>query len=328
MKSMKAIVVSAPGGREKLEIREVPKPAPAAGQALVHIEASGVNFIDVYHREGFYPLPLPFTPGSEAAGIVEAIGDGVTSIEIGQRVAYAMVPGSYAEYAVVPAEKLVVVPPGIDARVAAAAMLQGMTAHYLTTATYRLGASDTALVHAAAGATGGLLVQMAKRLGAKVFATASTAKLDLARATGADVVIDYSSADFEKEVLDATGGAGVNVVYDSVGRDTVDGSLNCVGLRGTLVLFGQSSGAVPPIDPLRLARRGIYLTRPSLAHYTVQREELVQRAADVFAWIADGSLRIRIDRELPLEEAAEAHRLLESRATSGKLLLLPYDARR
>jgi NADPH2:quinone reductase len=320
---MRAIRISATGGPDVLEYSELPTPAPADDAVLVRVEASGVNFIDVYYRTGLYPLAMPFTPGSEAAGTVEAVGSKVTTVKPGDRVAYAMALGSYAEYAVVPADKLVAVPPGIELRTAAAAMLQGMTAHYLTTSTHPLKNGETALIHAAGGGAGGLLVQMAKQRGARVLATASTAKVARVRDLGADVVIDYTTADFEAEVLRLTDGAGVDVVYDSVGRTTFDKSLNCVATRGLLALFGQSSGTVAPVDPSRLARRGIYLTRPSLAQYTARRDELLWRAREVFDAIASGAVRLRIDRELPLRDAAEAHRLLEGRQTTGKLLLIP-----
>lgn len=320
---MRAIRVQSPGGAEVLEYAEVPVPRPGPGEALVRIEAAGVNYIDIYHRSGLYPLPQPFAPGSEAAGVVEEVGADVREPRRGDRVVYAMQPGSYAEYAVVPAGKLVPIPDAIDSRTAAAAMLQGMTAHYLTRNTYPLAVGDTALVHAAAGGAGALVVQMAKAIGAFVFATASAKKLDIPRADGADVVIDYTSEDFHDVVMRHTNGAGVRVVYDSVGKTTFDKSLDSVGLRGLLALFGQSSGPVPPVDPARLAKRGIYLTRPSLAHYTATREELLGRTREVFSAIESGRLRIRIAKELPLRDAAEAHRLLESRATTGKLLLIP-----
>jgi len=320
---MHAIRVTKTGGHEVLEYVEVEKPVPKEGEALVRIEAIGVNFIDVYHRTGLYPMPLPFTPGSEAAGVVEQAGVNVTEVKPGDRVAYAMVRGSYAEYHAVSADKLVPLPPGIDARTAAAAMLQGMTAHYLAVSTYPLKPGHTALIHAAAGGVGGLLVQMAKQRGARVFGTASTAKLDIARGDGADVMIDYTSEDFEAVVMEATGGAGVDVVYDSVGRTTFDKSLNCVATRGLLALYGQSSGPVPPLDPARLAKRGIYLTRPSLAHYILTRDELLWRARQLFESLRSDTLHLRIDRVLPLRDAAEAHRLLESRATAGKVVLVP-----
>ena len=320
---MFAIRVQSPGGPEALEYVEVPRPTPGTGEVLVRVEAIGVNYIDVYHRTGLYKLPLPFTPGSEAAGVVEEVGEGVTELAKGDRVAYAMVPGAYAEYTVVPAAKLVRVPDGLDARTAAAAMLQGMTAHYLVHDTYRVREGTAALVHAAAGGAGSLTVQMAKQLGARVFGTASTTKLDLVRGDGADEVIDYTKSDFREEVLRLTNGRGVDVVYDSVGRTTFDASLDSLALRGTLVLFGQSSGPVLSFEPSRLAKNGTYLTRPSLAHYTTTRDEILRRANDVLGGIASGKLRLRIDRELPLRDAAEAHRLLESRATAGKVLLIP-----
>lgn len=320
---MKAIRVESTGGPEVLEYVDLPTPTPAAGEALVRIEAIGINFIDVYHRTGLYPMPLPFTPGSEAAGVVEAVGDNVTDVKPGDRVAYAMARGSYAEYQVVSADRLVAIPENVDARTAAAAMLQGMTAHYLATSTYSLSSGDKALIHAAAGGVGGLLVQMAKRRGAHVFATASTAKLDIVRREGADVVIDYTKDDFMSIVMEATDGAGVNVVYDSVGKTTFDKSLECVTTRGLLALYGQSSGPVPPFDPARLAKKAIYLTRPSLHHYTVSRDELLGRARELFDAIASGAVKLRIDRELALRDAAEAHRLLEGRKTAGKLLLIP-----
>jgi len=323
MVMMHAIRVSKTGGREVLEYAEVERPSPKEGEALVRIEAAGVNFIDVYHRSGLYKLELPFTPGSEAAGVVEEIGAGVEGIQQGDRVAYAMAPGAYAEFAALPAAKLVAIPDGIDTRTAAAAMLQGMTAHYLSASTYPLKAGSTALVHAAAGGVGGILVQMAKQRGARVFGTASTPKLDIVRGDGADEVIDYTKSDFESEVMRFTGGKGVDVVYDSVGKTTFDKSLDVLALRGMLVLFGQSSGVVPPFDPARLAKKGAFLTRPSLGHYTATREELLWRARELFEGLQSGAVRLRIDRELPLRDAAEAHRLLESRETAGKLLLIP-----
>ena len=320
---MKAIGVQTPGGPDVLDVVTLPTPVPGKDEALVRLEAIGLNFIDVYHRTGLYPMPLPFTPGSEGAGVVEAIGANVRDVKPGDRVAYAMVRGAYAEYHAVPADRLVPIPEGIDSRTAAASMLQGMTAHYLSSSTYPLKAGHKAIVHAAAGGVGGLLVQMAKARGARVYATASTSKLSIPHDEGADVVIDYTNEDFEQIVNEDTKGAGVEVVYDSVGRTTFDKSLNCVATRGLLALYGQSSGPVPPLDPARLARRGIYLTRPSLAHYTATREELLWRAQEVFDGIRSGTLRVRIDRHLPLSQAAEAHRLLESRQTIGKLLLIP-----
>jgi NADPH:quinone reductase len=313
MVSMHAIRVSKTGGPEVLEYVEADRPQPKAG----------VNFIDVYHRTGLYKMDLPFTPGSEAAGVVEETGDGVTDVKRGDRVAYAMAPGAYAEFAAVPAAKLVPIPEGITTRDAAAAMLQGMTAHYLAASTFPLKEGHTALVHAAAGGVGGILVQMAKRRGARVFGTASTKKLDIVRGDGADEVIDYTTSDFESEVMRLTNNKGVDVVYDSVGKTTFDKSLESLTLRGMLVLFGQSSGSVPPFDPARLAKKGAFLTRPTLGHYIATRDELLWRAGELFAAIGSSAVKLRIDRELPLRDAAEAHRLLESRQTAGKLLLIP-----
>jgi NADPH:quinone reductase len=320
---MKAIRVSQLGGPEVLQYVDVDDPKPAAGEALVRIEAIGVNFIDVYHRTGLYKLPLPFTPGSEAAGVVEAVGDGVDSVKKGDRVAYAMVRGAYAQFAVAPADKLVPLPDAVDAKTAAAAMLQGMTAHYLSTSVHPIAAGETVLVHAASGGVGALLVQMAKMRGARVFGTASTKHLHIAREAGCDVVIDYTKDDFESIVMAETAGKGCNAVYDSVGRTTFDKSLECCGLRATLGLFGQSSGTVPPFDPGRLAKNGVFLTRPSLGHYTHTREELLDRSREVLEWIGSGRLTLRIDREVPLRDAAEAHRALEARETTGKVLLIP-----
>jgi NADPH2:quinone reductase len=319
---MKAIRVSQTGGTEVLQYVDIATPEPAAGEVLVRIEAIGVNFIDVYHRTGLYKLPLPFTPGSEGAGVVESIGDGV-SLKVGDRVAFAGVRGAYAEYAIVPADKLVPVPDSIDAKAAAAAMLQGMTAHYLSTSVHPIARGESILVHAAAGGVGALLVQMAKMRGARVFGTASTKHLDIAREAGCDVVIDYTKDDFESIVMAGTGGKGCHAVYDSVGRTTFDKSVDCCGLRATLALLGQSSGTVPPFEPGRLGKNGVFLTRPTLAHYTATREELLGRAHDVFAWIGSGALKLRIDREVPLRDAAEAHRALEARETTGKVLLIP-----
>jgi NADPH2:quinone reductase len=320
---MHAIRVSRTGDPSVLEYVSTDRPVPGKGEALVRIEAAGVNYIDVYHRIGLYKLPLPFTPGSEGAGVVEEVGPDVEGLKGGDRVAYAMSVGSYAEHAVVAAWKLVPIPRAIPSRTAAALMLQGMTAHYLVTSVHALKAGDRALVHAAAGGVGGLLVQMAKERGARVFGTASTTKLGLVRELGADEAIDYTTADFQAEVLRLTGDEGVNVVYDGVGQSTFDKSLESLAVRGTLALYGQSSGPVPPFDPSRLAKKGTFLTRPSLAHYTQTREELLWRAREMFAAVESGGLRVRIDRELPLREAAEAHRLLEGRKTSGKLLLIP-----
>ncbi|HET7435711.1 MAG TPA: quinone oxidoreductase [Thermoanaerobaculia bacterium] len=320
---MQAIRVSRTGGPEVLDVVQADRPQPSRGQALVRIEAIGVNFIDVYHRTGLYKLPLPFTPGSEAAGVVEAVGEDVDEVKVGDRVAYAMVPGAYASYAAVPAAKLVPLPDEIDARTAAAAMLQGMTAHYLAMSVHRIAAEETVLVHAAAGGVGALLVQIAKGRGARVIGTASTKHLDVAREAGCDVVIDYTKEDFAAVVAEVTEGKGCAAVYDSVGQTTFDRSVDSVGLRGTLALFGQSSGAVLPFDVSRLAKNGIYLTRPSLGHYTHTREELLGRARDLFEWMGAGTLKLRIDRAVPLRDVAEAHRALEARETTGKVLLVP-----
>ncbi|MDR0787501.1 MAG: quinone oxidoreductase [Gemmatimonadota bacterium] len=319
---MKAIQVRQPGGPEALEYVDVPQPEPGTGQAVVRIEAAGINFIDIYHRTGLYPLPIPFTPGSEGAGVVEAVGPGVTEVQVGDRVAFFH-PGSYAERAVVPAAKLVPVPAGIDARTAAAALLQGLTAHYLTASTFPLKGGEKILIHAAAGGVGGILTQMAKARGAWVFATASTSKLDVVREYGADRVIDYTTEDFRSIILDETASTGLDVVYDSVGQSTFNGSLDCVRTRGTLVMYGQSSGPVPPVDLLSLSRKSIYLTRPTLGHYVATREELLWRSRELFDDILSGAVRIRIDQELSLGEADEAHRLLEGRQTVGKLILIP-----
>jgi NADPH2:quinone reductase len=322
---MKAIRIEEYGGADKLVYQDVDKPEPKPGEALVKIEAIGVNYIDVYHRTGLYPVPLPFTPGTEAAGTVETIAPDVRDIEVGDRVAYAMAMGSYAEYATVPASTLVKMPDGIDAQSAAAAMLQGMTAHYLSTSTYQLKSGDTALVHAAAGGVGLLLVQMAKRTGARVFGTVSTEeKARLAREAGADEVIIYTEQDFQEEVKRLTAGKGVEVVYDSVGKTTFMKSLDSLAVRGLLALFGQSSGTVAPFDAALLAQKGsLYLTRPTLAHYTATREELLWRAGDVLKWVTAGELKLRIGKTFPLAEAAEAHRQLEGRVTTGKILLIP-----
>jgi NADPH:quinone reductase len=321
---MKAMRVHEVGGPDVLRYEEVPVPTPAPGQALVKLEAIGLNFIDCYFRSGLYKTPLPFTPGNEGAGTVTAIGEGVTAVRVGDRVSYALVMGAYAEYAAVTADRLIPVPGGVDARTAAAVTLQGMTAHYLATSTYPVKPGDCVLIHAAAGGVGLLLVQVAKMLGARVFGTVSTPqKAALAREAGADAVILYTEQDFETEVMRLTDGKGVNVVYDSVAKTTFDKSLNCLGMRGTLALFGQSSGPVPPFEPARLAKHSLFLTRPGLGQYIATREELLQRADAVFGWIQAGKLKVRISHVLPLKDAAEAHRLLEGRKTTGKVLLLP-----
>ena len=321
---MKAVRVHKYGGPEVLTLEEIPVPEPKAGEARVKIEAAGVNYIDIYQRTGLYPMKTPFTLGTEGAGIVDAVGPDVTEVKKGDRVGYAMIPGSYAEYAIVSAARLVPIPSNIEARVAAALMLQGMTAHYLTHNTYPLKKGDTALIHAAAGGVGLLLIQIAKQLGAKVIGTVSTeAKAKLAKEAGADHVILYTQTDFLAEVKKLTDGRGLEVVYDSVGQTTFDKSLECLKPRGYMVLFGQSSGPVVPFDPARLAARGsLFLTRPSLAHYSLDRAELLQRASDIFNWAAAGTLKVRIDKSFPMAEAAEAHRQLEGRKTTGKVILL------
>jgi NADPH2:quinone reductase len=305
---------------EDVETRELD-----VGSARLRQEAVGVNFIDIYERTGVYAAQLPFTPGREGAGVVEAVGAEVAGFSPGDRVAYAMHRGAYAEMADVPAAKLVALPSGIELPVAAAAMLQGMTAHYLSHDTYSLGPGDTALVHAAAGGVGLLLVQMAHRLGARVIGTVSTEeKAELARAAGADYVIIYTRADFLRETLAYTEGRGVDVVYDSVGRNTFEQSLECVRPRGTLALYGQSSGPVGRLDPQILNRQGsIFLTRPSLGHHVAGRGELLARAGDLFGWIGAGELDVRIDRSFDLEEAPAAHRYMNARRTRGKILLTP-----
>lgn len=322
---MHAIVVEQTGGPEVLAYQQTDTREPGPGEVRVRVEAVGVNFIDVYHRTGLYSLPLPFTPGSEAAGTVEAVGPDVTEVSEGDPVAYAMVPGAYTERAIVPAAKLVRVPEGLDVQQAAAAMLQGMTAHYLTVSTYEVKPGDSVLVHAAAGGVGLLLVQMAKRAGARVIGTVSTdEKAQLAREAGADEIILYTEQDFEPEVRRLTDGQGVQVVYDSVGKDTFHGSLASLAPRGMLVLFGQSSGPVESFDPGLLAKHGsLFLTRPSLGHYTAMREELLWRAGEVLDAVRSGELKLRIDRTYPLADAAEAHRALEGRETTGKVLLIP-----
>jgi NADPH:quinone reductase len=322
---MKAIVVQQFGGPEVLIYQEIEKSAPKVGEALVKLEAIGLNYIDVYHRTGLYPLSRPFIPGMEAAGVIEAIGADVTEVSVGDRVAYAMIPGAYAEYATVPAWMLVKVPDGVDTRQAAAVMLQGMTAHYLVTSTYPLKAGETALIHAAAGGVGLLLIQMAKRIGARVIGTVSSeAKAQLAREAGAAEVILYTEQDFEQETRRLTEGKGVQVVYDSVGKETFLKSLNSLAPRGMMALFGQSSGPVESFNPALLAQKGsLFLTRPSLFNYTATRDELLWRSGELFDWIRSGQLKLRIEKTFPLAEAAEAHRQLEGRRTTGKVLLIP-----
>jgi NADPH2:quinone reductase len=320
---VKKIIVETAGGPEKMTVVDVPMPTPGSKEALVKIAYSGVNFLDVYFRTGLYKAETPVVLGSEASGVVESVGSDVTEVAPGDRVVYSMVRGSYAEFAIVPAAQLVRIPDGVDLATAAAVMLQGTTAHYLTHSTFPLTSGNSCLVHAAAGGTGGLIVQMARHLGARVFGTVSTEeKAREARELGAHETINYTSQDFEAEVKRLTGGRGVDVVYDSVGKTTFDKSLNVIRLRGTMALFGQSSGPVPPFDPTVLNARGsLFLTRPSLAHHLLDRQELLWRAGDVFKYVASGTLKVRISGTYPLADAAAAHRDLEGRKTRGKLLL-------
>ncbi len=322
---MKAIQVKQVGGPEAMELVDLPVPQPKANEAVVKVAAAGVNFIDVYNREGRYKAPLPFVLGQEGAGTVTAVGAEVKTFKVGDRVAWTSVLGSYAEYAAVPADRLVTVPRGVSDQQAAAAMLQGMTAHYLSHDTYALKRGETALIHAAAGGVGLLLVQMAHNIGARVIGTVSTEeKAKLGREAGADEVILYTQSDFEAETKRLTGGKGVDVVYDSVGKTTFDKSLNILRPRGMMALFGGSSGAVPPFDPIVLTQKGsLFLTRPSLGNYIATREELVARSGAVFGMIAKGKLKLRIEHTYPLAEAQRAHRDLEGRKTTGKLLLIP-----
>jgi NADPH2:quinone reductase len=322
---MKAIQVKQVGGPEVMELVELPVPQPKANEAVVKLAAAGVNFIDVYHREGRYQVPLPFTPGQEGAGVVTAVGADLTSVKVGDRVAWSHLLGGYAEYAAVAADRLVPIPQGVSDQQAAAAMLQGMTAHYLSHDTYPLKRGETALVHAAAGGVGRLLVQIAHLIGARVIATVSTdEKAKLAREAGADEVILYTQSDFETETKRLTAGKGVDVVYDSVGKTTFEKGLNVLRPRGMMVLFGGSSGAAPPFDPIALTQKGsLFLTRPSLGNYIATREELVARSGAVFGMMAAGKLKLRIGHTYPLAEAQRAHRDLEGRKTTGKLLLIP-----
>ena len=308
-----------------MQLAELPVPQPKANEAVVKLSASGVNFIDVYQREGRYKVPLPFVLGQEGAGTVTVVGTDVKSLKVGDRVAWSSVMGSYAEYAAVPAERLVTVPKGVSDRDAAATMLQGMTAHYLAHDVYPLKRGETALVHAGAGGVGLLLIQMAKNIGARVITTVSTEeKAKLAREAGADEVIFYTKDDFEAETKRLTAGKGVDVVYDSVGKTTFDKGLNILRPRGMMALFGGSSGAVPPFDPIVLSQKGsLFLTRPTLGHYTITREELVARSSAVFGMITEGKLKLRIEHTYPLAEAQQAHRDLEGRKTTGKILLIP-----
>jgi NADPH2:quinone reductase len=322
---MKAVRVHEIGGPDKLVYEDVPLPTPGPGQARVKIHAIGLNFIDIYFRTGLYNSPLPFIAGQEAAGVVDSIAEDVTTVKPGDRVAYTGTLGAYAECATVKASQLVPLPDSLSFESAAAVMLQGMTAHYLTHSTFPLRKGETILLHAAAGGVGLLLIQIAKRIGAAVIGTVSTEeKAALAKEAGADHVILYTRTDFEQEVKKITSGAGVDAVYDSVGQTTFDKSLNCLRRRGMLVLFGQSSGPVPPFDLSALNAKGsLYITRPGLPHYVASRNELLWRAGDILGWVADNSLKIRVDHIYPLTEAAKAHQALEGRKTMGKVLLQP-----
>jgi NADPH2:quinone reductase len=323
---VKAVTVTAPGGPEVLRLEEVPDLEPGPRQLVMKVEAAGVNFIDLYQRAGQYKTVLPFIPGQEAAGTVAALGSGVTGFPVGDRVVcYDNGLAAYAEYVLAPADRVVRLPDGVSTEQGAAVMLQGMTAHYLACTTYPLKSGDTCIVHAAAGGTGLLLCQIARKRGARVIGTVSTAaKEALARNAGAHEVIRYTETDFVAAVRGLTGGAGVQVVYDSVGQTTFEAGLRCLVRRGMMVLFGQSSGPVAPLDPQVLNQRGsLFLTRPTLGHYVQTRDELEQRAGEVLQWVKDGTLTVRIDRTVPLDQAAEAHRALESRSTAGKVLLRP-----
>ncbi|AEV17127.1 Alcohol dehydrogenase, zinc-binding protein [Thermus sp. CCB_US3_UF1] len=319
---MRAIRVHQVGGPEVMRLEELPLPEPGPGEVLVRLLAIGVNYIDTYKRRGLYPMPLPFTLGEEGAGVVERVGEGVEGVRPGDRVAFANVQGAYAEYQVVPAERLVPLPEGLDPKLAAASLLQGMTVHYLLKSTYPVAPGDQVLVHAGAGGVGTLLIQWAKRLGATVYATASTEeKRALARALGADYALPYEGF---AQAVKALSGGGVDVVYDGVGQATFQGSLEALRPRGYLVLFGQSSGPVPPLDPQELNRKGsLFLTRPTLHHHTASRKELLFRAGEVFQALREGWLRVRIGAEFSLERAQEAHQALEGRKTTGKVLLIP-----
>ncbi len=322
---MRVIRIERCGSADVLQYVEVPQPTPNSGEVLIEVASSGVNFIDIYFREGRYPAQLPYTLGQEAAGTVVALGEGVTTVKVGDRVAWCGIPGTYAQFAVAPAARLVAIPEGVTFAQAAAAILQGMTAHYLAYATYAIQPNDAVLIHAGAGGTGLLLTQMAKMCGARVFTTVSTEeKAALSREAGADEVILYTKQDFAAEIKGLTDGKGLPVVYDSVGKTTFEQSLQCLRPRGVMVLFGGASGAVPPFDLIRLSTMGsLYVTRPTLKDYIATRDDLEMRAGDVFRWIADGRLKLRIEHLYPLEQAAEAHRALESRRTTGKVLLTP-----
>ena len=322
---MKAVQIDEHGGPEAMKYRDVDDPTPGNGEAVVDVQAVGVNFTDTYSRSGVNPVAkLPWTAGVEAAGVVSAVGPGVSEVAVGDEVAFCTVPGCYAEKVVAPAWRLIKRPAGLDARAGAAAMLQGMTAHYLCYSTYPVRRGDRVVIHAGAGGMGLLLTQMVKQLGGYVFSTVSTeAKAELSRGAGADHVILYTQQDFAEEVKKATNGEGVQVVYDSVGKTTFDQSISCLAPRGHMVLYGAASGAPPPMNPSVLGRGSLYLTRPALGDYTPNREELEKRSGDVLGWVKSGQLKLRVEHVFPLNEAAEAHRQLESRATTGKLLIIP-----
>ena len=321
---MKAIQITEYGGPEVMKYAEVPDPIAGDGEALVKIEAVGVNFTDIYSRAGINPPGLPWIVGVEGAGVVTAVGAGVDSLNIGDNVAYSGVFGSYAEIASVPASKLIKLPEGLDSKSGAAVMLQGMTAHYLCHSTYAVQPGDKVLIHAGAGGVGLLLTQMVKKLGGYVFSTVSTeAKAQLSREAGSDQVILYGEQDFAEEIKKATDGKGLQAVYDAVGETTFEKSINCLGRRGHMVLYGQASGPPPLIDPRRLGNGSLFLTRPGLADYTADRNELEQRAGDVLNWVKSGDLKLRVEHVFPLSEASEAHSQLASRATTGKILLIP-----
>ena len=321
---MKAVQISKTGGPRVLRYIDVPDPAPGAGEALIDVKAIGVNYAEIQARVGLVPSALPAIPGSEAAGVVSQVGEGVSEVAVGDLVAYSGVGASYAEQVVAPSWRLVKLPDGLDAEQGAAAMLQGMTAHYLLYSTYPLKSGETALIHSAAGGMGLLMTQISKSLGAQVIGTVSTeAKAQLARQAGADHVINYAEEDFEERVKEITGGAGVQVVYDAVGASTFDKSIACLMPRGYMVSYGRASGAVPPVDLQVLSSKSLFLTRPSLTAYTSTREELLQRAGDILGWVRSGQLKLHIHTKLPLRDAAEAHRQLQGRATTGKLLLIP-----
>ena len=321
---MKAVQITEFGGPEVMKYQDLSDLSPGDGQALVQIEAIGVNYTDTYSRAGVNPTALPWVVGVEGAGVVKQVGTNVTQVSEGDAVVYCGIAGSYAEQAIVPADRLIKIPQGLDSKASAAAMLQGMTAHYLCHSTYQVKQGDKVLVHAGAGGVGLLLIQMVKRLGGYVFSTVSTeAKAQLAKEAGADEVILYTSQDFAEEVNKSTNGQGVEVVYDAVGQTTFDGSIKSLARRGYMVLYGQASGPVPPVDPRVLGNGSKFLTRPGLGDYTVTRQELEQRAGDVLGWVKSGELKLRIEHVMALSEASEAHRQLESRLTTGKVVLIP-----